>query len=134
MTVPDLSFTLDRTYAASADRIYAYFTDPDLMARWFCPNPELPTTCALDVRPGGAWRVVMGDWVVGGSYLQVEPPHRLVFAFDWEHDTDGPTTVTVDITPVADGTRLVLTHEELGGSGHEEGWALSFVRLDQQLG
>ena len=53
MTVPDLGFTLDRTYAATPDQLYAYFTDPELMARWFCPNPEQPTTCDLDVRPGG---------------------------------------------------------------------------------
>ena len=99
MTVSDLGFTLDRTYAATPERVYAYFTDPELMARWFCPNPDLPTTCDLDVRAGGAWRVVMGEWVVGGSYVEVEPPTRLVFTFDWEHDEDGPTTVTVEITP-----------------------------------
>ena len=60
------------------------------------PQPRrCPTTCDLDVRAGGAWRVVMGEWVVGGSYVEVEPPTRLVFTFDWEHDDDGPTTVTV---------------------------------------
>jgi uncharacterized protein YndB with AHSA1/START domain len=135
VTAPDLGFTLDRTYSASADRVFAYFTDPDLLARWFCPNPELPTSCDLDVRPGGAWRIVMGDWVVGGSYVEVEPPHRLVFTFDWDHDDDPPTTVTVEITPTVDGTRLVLAHEEADDDGgHEEGWTLGFVRLDRELG
>jgi uncharacterized protein YndB with AHSA1/START domain len=134
MTVPDLGFTLDRTYTAPPERVYAHFTDPDLMARWFCPNPDLPTTCELDVRPGGAWRVVMGDWVVGGRYVEVVPASRLVFTFDWEHDDDGPTTVTVVITEEPDGTRLVLAHEETGtDSGHHEGWVASFVRLDGEL-
>ena len=134
MTLPDLGFTLDRTYAAPPERVYAYFTDPELMGRWFCPNPELTIDCELDVRPGGTWRVVMGEWVVGGSYVEVEPPHRLVFTFDWEHDEDPPTTVTVQILAEDDRTRLVLAHEESGDDGgHEEGWLLSFARLDALL-
>jgi uncharacterized protein YndB with AHSA1/START domain len=135
MTIPDLGFTLDRTYAATPERVYAHFAEPELMARWFCPNPEVPTTCDLDVRPGGAWRVVMGEWVVGGTYLEVEPLSRLVFTFDWDHDDDGPTTVTVVITEEGDGTRLVLAHEEADREGgHEEGWVLSLARLDRALG
>jgi uncharacterized protein YndB with AHSA1/START domain len=134
MTLPDLGFTLDRTYAASPERVWSDFTDPGLMARWFCPNPDLAITCDLDVRPGGAWRVVMGDWVVGGSYLEVDAPSLLVFTFDWEHDDDPPTTVTVEISGGADGTRMVLTHEESGADGgHEEGWLLSVARLDREL-
>jgi uncharacterized protein YndB with AHSA1/START domain len=134
MSVPDLGFTLDRTYAATAERVYAYFTDPDLMAAWFCPNPDVPTTCELDVRPGGSWRVVMGAWVVAGSYVEVEPPTRLVFTFDWAHDDEPPTTVTVQITPDGDRTHLVLAHEEAGvDGGHEQGWTLSFARLDREL-
>jgi uncharacterized protein YndB with AHSA1/START domain len=134
MTISELGFTLDRTYAAPPERVYAHFTDPELMATWFCPNPDLPFTATLDARPGGEWRVEMGDWVVGGSYVEVEPPSLLVFTFDWEHDDDPPTTVTVEITSEGDVTRLVLAHEESGDdSGHEEGWLLSLARLDQQL-
>ena len=132
--IPDLGFTLDRRYAATPERVYAHFTDPELMATWFCPNPDLTFTATLDVRPGGEWRVEMGDWVEGGSYVEVEPPSLLVFTFDWEHDDAPPTTVTVEITSEGDVTRLVLAHEESGDdSGHEEGWLLSLARLDQQL-
>ena len=135
MTTSDLGFALDRTYAAAPERVYAHFTEPDLMALWFCPNPALATTCRLDVRAGGAWRVEMGDWVVSGTFLEVEPPRRLVFTFEWEHDDDGPTTVTVSITPEGDGSRLVLAHEEAAADGgHQEGWELSLARLGQALG
>jgi uncharacterized protein YndB with AHSA1/START domain len=135
MTTSDLGFSLERRYAAPPERVFAYFTDPDLMARWFCPNPGLATTCELDVRPGGAWRVVMGEWVVGGRYLEVEPPTRLVLTFDWQHDDDPPTTVHVACRPDGEGTRLTLTHEETSADGgHQEGWALAFARLDGELG
>jgi uncharacterized protein YndB with AHSA1/START domain len=134
MTIPDLGFTLSQTYAATPERVYAHFTDPELLVRWFCPNPDLPTTAELDVRPGGDWRVVMGDWIVGGTYVEVEPPTRLVFTFDWEHDDEGATMVTVVITPEGDATRLVLEHEESrDDSGHEEGWLLTLARLDRLL-
>jgi uncharacterized protein YndB with AHSA1/START domain len=134
MSRPDLGFSLKRTYPVSPERIWAHFTEPELMTRWFCPNPDLPTSCDLDPRPGGAWRVTMGEWVVGGDYVELQPPSRLVFTFDWDHDDDQPTSVTVEITPAAEGTRLVLSHEESGADGgHQEGWALSFVRLDQLL-
>jgi uncharacterized protein YndB with AHSA1/START domain len=134
MTLSDLGFTLDRTYAAPPERVYAFFTDPALMATWFCPNPALPFDAQLDVRPGGEWRVVMGDWAVGGSYVEVEPPSRLVFTFDWEHDDDPPTVVTVEIVSEGELTRMILAHEETGDdSGHEEGWLFSLARLDQEL-
>lgn len=132
--IPDLGFTLEQTYAAPAERVYAYFTDPGLLVSWFCPNPDLPTTAELDVQPGGGWRVEMGDWVVGGSYVEVEPPSRLVFTFDWEDDDETATTVTVQITPEVDTTRLVLEHEEYANdSAHEEGWLLTLARLDRLL-
>jgi uncharacterized protein YndB with AHSA1/START domain len=134
MTIPDLGFTLEQTYAATPERVYACFTDPDLLVRWFCPNPDLPTKAELDVQPGGDWRVEMGDWVVGGSYLEVEAPTRLVFTFDWEHDDEDPTTVVVAIVAEGELTRLVLEHEETGSDGgHEEGWLLTLARLDQLL-
>jgi uncharacterized protein YndB with AHSA1/START domain len=65
----------------------------------------------------------------------VVPPNRLVFTFDWEHDDDPPTTVTVEITADGKGARLVLAHEETGAAGgHQEGWLLSLARLDGELG
>ena len=128
----DLAFSLDRHYTADPQRVWAHFTEPDLMATWFCPNPALETTCTLDVRPGGAWTCDMGgQYAVSGTFTEVEAPSRLVFTMDWAHDDDPPTTVTVTITPDDDGTRLVLAHE---GSGHQEGWTLSLARLATELG
>jgi len=134
----DLGFTLERTYPATPDRVWAHFTQPELMAQWFCPNPSVETTCTLDVRPGGAWRCEMGGYAVSGTFTEVEPPSRLAFTWDWDHDDDPPTTVTVTLTPVSDGTRLVLAHAETepgaGQDGHEGGWTISLQRLADALG
>ena len=76
----------------------------------------------------------MGEWVVGGTYVEVEPPSRLVFTFDWEHDDDPPDHGHRGDHAGGRADRLVLAHEETGDDGgHEEGWTCALVRLDQEL-
>lgn len=131
-------FTLERSYAAPPEKVWAHLTEPALMAQWFCPNPSLETACTLDVRPGGAWRCAMGPYVVSGEYVEVAAPTRLVFTWGWEHDDDPVTTVTVTLTPADGGTRLLLEHAEtapdVGQDGHEGGWTVTLDRLGQLLG
>src|SRR4051794_41899542 len=98
MTIPDLGFTLSQTYAATPERVYACFTDPELMVRWFCPNPDLPTTAELDVRPGGDWRGQRGGWGGGGGYPRGEPPRRAGVTLDWGGDDADPTPGTRALT------------------------------------
>ena len=131
-------FALEQTYAAAPDKVWAHLTEPALMAQWFCPNPALDVSCALDVRPGGDWRCEMGPYAVSGTYVEVAPPTRLVFTWRWEHDDDPATTVTVSLTPVDGGTRLLLEHAEtapgIGQDGHEGGWTITLGRLGELLG
>ena len=138
MTQPDLAFTLERSYPVAPDRVWAHFTQPELMAQWFCPNPTLETTCTLDVRPGGAWRCDMGPHAVSGTFAEVEPTTRLVFTWGWDHDDDPDTTVTVTLEPEGAGTKLVLAHSEtvpgIGADGHEGGWTRTLQRLAELLG
>lgn len=132
-------FALERTYAAAPEKVWAHFTEPALMAQWFCPNPTLEVSCALDVRPGGAWRCDMGPYAVSGTFTEVDAPTRLAFTWAWEHDADDPaTTVTVTLTPVdGGGTTLLLEHAEtapdVGQDGHEGGWAITLGRLGELL-
>ena len=131
-------FTLERSYAAPPEKVFAHFTEPELMEQWFCPNPALATSCTLDVRPGGAWRCAMEGYVVSGSYVEVVPPSRLVFTWSWDHDDDPATVVTVRFEPDGAGTRVVLEHAEtapdVGRDGHEGGWAITLGRLGELLG
>ncbi|QIG41903.1 SRPBCC domain-containing protein [Nocardioides anomalus] len=126
-------FTLERHYAAAPEKVWARFTEPALMAQWFCPNPALDVACELDVRPGGAWRCAMGSYVVSGTYVEVDPTERLVFTWAWAHDDDPETTVSVTLTPDGDGTHLLLEHAETapdaGDDGHRGGWVLNLDRL-----
>ncbi len=75
----------------------------------------------LEPRVGGRFfeRFVDGDELQAGSVVECDPPDRIIFTWrtaDWE----GETEVEVTFTPVADGTRVDLTHrgfERIGPAG-----------------
>ena len=49
---------LERTFAADIDRVFRAFTDPAELVHWWGPM-NVPTSVAeIDLRVGGAWRVV----------------------------------------------------------------------------
>jgi uncharacterized protein YndB with AHSA1/START domain len=75
---------LDRHLAAPRAKLWRCWTEPDLLVRWFTPAPWKTVRAELDLRPGGASRVVMESpegeqFPSRGVYLAVEPERRLVF-------------------------------------------------------
>ena len=117
--------------AAPPEVVFPYFTDPARMVDW------MGVSALLDPRPGGALRVEPnGRDVVLGEYIEVEPPHRVVFT--WGFDGTGPLTaagstrVEVTLEPDGEGTRLTLLHHGLpepARDPHAEGWAHYLGRL-----
>ena len=64
---------------AEPETVFAFFTDPDKMIQWKGRRAE------LDPRPGGVYRVdVTGEHVARGEYVELDPPHRVVFTWGWE--------------------------------------------------
>lgn len=75
-----------------------------------------------------------GDVAVG-SYLEVSPPHRVVFTWSWEDDEDStaePGVVEVTLSPDGKGARLQLIHRGLKSdksAGSAAGWTHCLSRL-----
>ena len=100
--------------------------------------------CALDLRPGGAWRTVMRspegqDHIVSGVYREIAPPARLVFTWGWEH-ADGrshETLVTIELREQGTGTLLLLNQEvfesESSRDQHGHGGSSSLDCLERAL-
>lgn len=121
--------TVEQTVAIAAppESVWSFWTDPGRLVEWWGVEAE------LDPAPGGRFRVVMGEGpVMLGAFLELDPPRRLVFSFGWEHNAPGQalapgsTTVEVTLTPVDDGTVVVLRHSEMPPShaaDHAKGWA-----------
>jgi len=73
---------------------------------------------------------------VSGTYVEVQPPSRLVYTWQWGHRED-ETLVTVEFNDRDGGTELVLTHERFRDEPdvtlHGEGWDGCFTRLGELL-
>jgi uncharacterized protein YndB with AHSA1/START domain len=137
---------LERLIAAPPERLFALWTDPEQVVRWWWPEGYQLPSCDLDVRPGGAWRATVQTAdgqrkAVSGIYRVVEPPRRLVLTWGWVGD-DGTrgheTEVTVTFEAVPGGTRLVLLHQGFESKercdAHGRGWSSSFDRLARAAG
>jgi uncharacterized protein YndB with AHSA1/START domain len=96
----------------------------------------------IDLRSGGRYRLSMEDPAgvlrsVGGEYVEVDPPRRLVYTWAWEsHDaeTDAATLVTVEFRELSpDETAVILTHTGFADGErrdlHREGWELCLANL-----
>ena len=127
------ALAVERTIAASPERVFDAFTQPQQLARWFGPTDEYTVTVhALEPRTGGRYRVEMKHsggnvHVVGGVYEEVSPPNRLVFSWKWEDRPElGDSRITVSFEPRGTGTCVRLVQEQLptveAREAHSHGW------------
>ena len=134
------ALTLERTIAATPERVFEAFTQAEKLARWFGPTDEYSSVVhALEPRPGGRFRLEMRSpsgvsSVAFGTYEEVTPPSRLVFSWTWEGKPEHQTSrITVIIEPQGAGTRLALVQEQLPTAesvdAHTKGWTACLDRL-----
>jgi uncharacterized protein YndB with AHSA1/START domain len=148
MTDENMSGTrlrLERLIPSPPDVLFALWTEPAQLLKWWAPEGFEPTIHCLDARPAGRWRVAMRSAdgrliVTSGIYRIVDPPHRIVFTWAWE-DVSGArgqeTEVTVSFEATPGGTRLVLLQEtfesEERRDAHRVGWSSCFDRILQLI-
>jgi uncharacterized protein YndB with AHSA1/START domain len=80
-------FVITRVFDAPRELVWKAWTEPKHMARWWGPKTFTNPVCELDVRVGGAFRIVMrgpdgADYPAKGFYREVVKPKRLVMALD----------------------------------------------------
>ena len=139
---------LDRAFAAPKSLVWRAWTDPDHLRKWLCPKDFEVTFVDVDLRVGGKWRSGMRapggtEYVMGGTYLEVIPPDRLVFSHAWEdslepgHVPGHEATIEIDLHEFEGMTRMgfkVLNLEsESGRDGQKQGWSEAFENLRAAL-
>lgn len=120
---------------ASAETVFPYFTDPSRYVQWMGRDAE------LEAFPGGTYRVRMRDGIeASGEFVEIDPPHRLVFTFGWMQGEDvapGSSRVEVTLEPESEGTRVTLRHTGLPKGDqimhHRAGWELYINRLQVRV-
>lgn len=118
--------------AAQPETIFEFFTDPQKMVQW------KGISATLEPQPNGIYRVnVNGRDIVRGQYVEVKPPHRLVFTWGWEGEGSvlkpGASTVEISLRVEGAGTRVHLKHSGLPSPEqhqlHGQGWDHYIARL-----
>ena len=114
----DTQIILTRTFAAPRELVFAAFTRPEHLARWWGPTGFTITTYHHDATVGGVWRFTMHgpdgrDYENKVTFLEVTPPSRLVFRHGDGDDASEPIpghSTTALFDPAAGGgTRLTFT-------------------------
>jgi uncharacterized protein YndB with AHSA1/START domain/uncharacterized protein YciI len=121
--------------AAPPERVFRALTDPaEVVAWWGSPDTYQTTEWRSDLRVGGAWSAAGrgadgAPFTVGGEFLVVEPPHRLVQTWNPKWAEGVTTTVHYRLDAIPGGTRVTVRHEGFGGHAavcerHSRGWEL----------
>lgn len=141
---PDVLTLVSEYPGVGPERLWAYWTQPELLLRWW------PRQAETDVRDGGMYHLAWPEqgFHLRGHYTAVDPAHLLAFTWAWDGEPEGtaPKQVTVLFEPLAggaldDGTRLTLTHGMYAGTPkdrearqhHLDGWRHFLPRLDEAL-
>jgi uncharacterized protein YndB with AHSA1/START domain len=129
--------------AAPPARLFALWTEPESIRKWFGGPAVEVGRVVLDLRPGGAYSIAVrgedGDSVIFGRFLAVEAPTRLVYTWTLEGELGATpeTTVRVEFRAHGEGTELLLEHGPFPvpeiRSLHEKGWLNCFEALQRML-
>lgn len=119
------------TIDASPEVVYRHLTEREGLLRW------MAVEATVEAVPGGklSWTHENGARMIG-SFVELEPPTRVVFRYGWEGDRMGvpPASTTVEVTLRSDAgsTRLTLVHRDLPtevSADHRAGWEHFLGRL-----
>jgi uncharacterized protein YndB with AHSA1/START domain len=145
-TPADREIRIERVFAARRERVFAVYTDPDLIPQWWGPRGTTTTVDQMEVRPGGAWRFIGRDsdgseTAFRGTYREITPPERIVQTFEWEGMPGHVSVETATFEDLGDRTKVVTvavfdtTEDRDGmlGSGMEGGLNETYERLDEVL-
>lgn len=125
VTMPDdLTVVIERTFDAPRELVWKCWTQAEHIRKWFGPHQMDVPVATSDVRPGGAWHIVMRDpkgveYPGRGVYKEVDAPRRFTSTVDvTEHSEEWFDT----IDPGRDRSK---------GKPHWElGWDISFAEKD----
>src|ERR1700746_1143485 len=79
-----LDLTFERMCDVPRELVWAAWTKPEHIKKWFTPAPWTTVDCEIDLRPGGIFRTVMrspeGQEINNiGCFLEIVPNRRLVW-------------------------------------------------------
>jgi len=151
---PTRLLVIQRVMKASPERVFAAFTDPEQLQRWWWPNGFTCPAAEVDLRVGGRYRLAM-EWPgsfpaeaqfshhFGGEYYEIDRPHRLVLSGRAVNDEQGELFATlIEVTFEArDGGTMLTVRQSYfepmppaaAMAGAEQGWSEQLDKLERLL-
>ena len=147
---PKLDLLLERHVDVPPARVWAAWTRPELVTRWFAPAPWQTVECTIDLRPGGMFHTVMRSpegrqFPNAGCYLEVIENETLAFTNMLAPGfrpakpalIDLPFTAVIALAPHGTGTlyRAMAMHGEEdimkkhAAMGFADGWGKALDQL-----
>src|SRR4051794_8426739 len=114
--MPIDGITVKRVLKARRERVFAAWTRPELMSRWFFPGDGWRAAVSAELKVGGRYRLAMRDAAGGehlqfGEYREIVPVSRLVFTWSCPELQVVDSVVTIELLERGAHTELHLTHE-----------------------
>ncbi len=117
------TFTVERRYDASPERVFQAWADPDAFRRWFVEAPGATVhdwvhEFRVGGRGGGRYR--FGDHAVGFNdtrFLDIVESRRIILSYVMgrelgdERRRDSASLATIELRPDGAGTHLVYTEQ-----------------------
>ncbi len=141
--------TFSRRYDAPREIVYAAWTDPKHLARWWGPHGFTNPVCEFDARPGGAIRIDMTApdgtvYPMTGTVEEAHAPDRLVFNGVARERDGRPVLASRTVVTLSDdkgGTRVTVDVRAFAIvpaaypylKGMNEGWTQNLDRLGDFL-
>lgn len=118
-SVTHATFTIERTYDAPPERVFAAWADPEAKARWFADSEGWGAErYDLDFQVGGSEHYRGGPeggptYTYEARYQDIVTNERFVYAYDMYSDAAriSVSLGTVELKPAGDGTRLIYTEQ-----------------------
>ena len=135
--VVDSEFVISRVFEAPRESVFAAFTEPERMVRWWGPPGFTVAGSRMDLRPGGSYHYGMrapdGSTMWGKFvYREIVRPHLLVYLNSFSDAAGGlarhplradwplELLTTITFTEHVEGTMLALRWSPLPGASADE--------------
>jgi uncharacterized protein YndB with AHSA1/START domain len=111
---PANDIRITRVYDAPVTAVWAAWTDPEQVAKWWGPRGFTLTTHSKDLRPGGSWVYTMHgpdgvDYPNKTTYHEVEELRRLVYDHGASGDSPPLFRVTVEFKESKGRTTMAMS-------------------------
>jgi uncharacterized protein YndB with AHSA1/START domain len=140
----DLMLEMERVIPAPRPVVFAAFSDPNELVKWWGPEGFTTPSLKFQARVGDSYRIEMqppeGDpFFLVGEFREVEKPARLTFTFMWEDPDpdDVQTLVDLSFRDLGEVTEVALKQglfkTEPRRALHRDGWTDSFDKLERLI-